>query len=172
MKKIEPHFLAILFALPVLTGCQTVNSALTPATQVTTDDFDGSKVVRQEPVSSSNSLTEDWHTLGFDWTSRTPDKVFLTIGVHGINNIFGLEFNVGGRTISAPSASMTTELGPWSTRRFVVSYGEFATIASAPMVKMKVSGANTYGVSSFGTATDALVGKKFPAFLEQVQAAR
>lgn len=153
-------------------SCQSMNSAMTPATKVTTDDFDGSKVISQPPVSSSASLAEDWHTLGFDWNSRTPDQVFLTAGIQGINNIFGLDFNVGGKTITAHSASLSTEYDSWSTRRFVVSRREFEAIATAPLVKMKVSGANSYGVSSFGTSTDALVGKKFPAFLEQLRASR
>jgi hypothetical protein len=145
---------------------------MVPPTRTSVDDFDGSKVIRQEPVSSSSSLTEDWHTLGFDWSSRAPDKVFLTAGVYGTNNVFGLAFNVGGKLITAQSASLTTEYGPWSTRRFVVSYREFETIASAPLVKMKVSGANAYGVSSFGTSTSAVVNAKFPGFLQQVRAAR
>ena len=158
--------------LVLLNSCQDMNSAMTPASKVTTDDFDGSKVVSQAPVSSSASLTEDWHTLGFDYTSKTPDKVFVTAGVQGINNIFGLDFNVGGRMIQGNQASLTTEYDSWSTRRFWVSYKDFIAIATAPSVKMKVSGANKYGVSSFGTATDALVNKKFPAFLQKLQAAR
>lgn len=145
---------------------------MTPSVRVAADDFDGSKVISQAPVSASASLGEDWHTLGFDWNSKTPDKVFLTAGVQGINNIFGLAFNVGGRTITAQTASLTTEYSSWSTRRFAVSYRDFETIATAPVVKMKVSGANSYGVSSFGTSTKALVGKKFPEFLQQVRSSR
>ena len=172
MKTITSHLLAALLIVPILTGCQTMNSAVTPATKVTTDSFDGSKVINQPPVSSSASLAEDWHTLGFDWNSRTPDKVFLTAGVQGINNVFGLAFNVAGRTITAQPASLTTDYSAWSTRRFYVSYREFEAIATSPLVKMKVSGANSYGVSSFGTSTNALVGKKFPEFLQQVRSSR
>jgi hypothetical protein len=164
---------AMAMLLPILLGsCQDMNSAMTPASKVTTDDFDGSKIVSQEPVSSSASLTEDWHTLGFDYTSKSPDKVFVTAGVQGINNVFGLDFNVGGKMIHAQEASLTTEYSAWSTRRFYVSYKDFISIATAPSVKMKVSGANKYGVSSFGTSTDALVNKKFPPFLQKLQAAR
>ena len=159
-------------ALTLLNSCQTMNSAMVPSARTSSDDFDGSKIVRQEPVSSSSSLTEDWHTLGFDWSSRTPDKVFLTAGVRGTNNVFGLAFNAGGKLITAQPASLTTEYGPWSTRRFVVSFREFEAIANAPLVKMKVSGANAYGVSSFGSSTNAVVGTKFPSFLQQVNAAR
>jgi hypothetical protein len=149
-----------------------MNSAMTPASKVTTDAFDGSKIVSQAPVSSSASLTEDWHTLGFDYTSKAPDKVYLTAGVQGISNVFGLDFNVGGRMIAANRASLITEYDSWSTRRFWVSYKDFIAIATAPSVKMKVSGANSYGVSSFGTSTNALVNKKFSPFLEKLQSAR
>lgn len=145
---------------------------MTPGVRVTADDFDGSKVIRQDPVSSSASLLEEWHTLGFTWNSSTPNKIYLTVGVYGTQNIFGLAFNVAGKTITAQEASLTTEYGPWSTRRFAISYDDFESIATAPLVKMKVSGANTYGVSSFGTSTNSLVGKKFPAFHQQVRAAR
>lgn len=164
---------AIAILIPILLGsCQDFNSAMTPASKVTTDAFDGSKIVSQEPVSSSASLTEDWHTLGFDYTSKSPDKVFITAGVQGINNVFGLDFNVGSRMIHAQEASLTTEYGAWSTRRFYVSYKDFISIAIASSVKMKVSGANQYGVSSFGTSTGALVNKQFPPFLQKLQAAR
>jgi len=164
--------LAFAYLSCVFTSCQSVNSAMTPSIRVSSDDFDGSKIISQAPVSASASLGEDWHTLGFDWSSKTPDKVFVTAGVQGINNIFGLAFNVGGKTITAQNASSTTEYSSWSTRRFEISYREFETIATAPVVKMKVSGANSYGVSSFGTSTNALVGKKFPEFLIQLRNAR
>ena len=153
----------------LLNGCQSYNAAMTPRTKVAVDDFDGSRVITQPPVSSSASIAEDWHMLGFDWNSRTPDKVFLTAGVHGTNNVFGLDFDVGGKVITARPASLTTEYGPWSTRRFVVSRKEFETLATAPLVKMKVSGANSYGVSSFGTSPRALVGSKFLSFLQRLE---
>ena len=145
---------------------------MTPASKVSTDDFDGSKIVSQAPVSSSSSLTEDWHTLGFDYTSKTPDKVYVTAGVSGTDNIFGLDFNIGGRIIQAQQASLTTDYDSWSTRRFCVSYKDFIAIATALSVKMKVSGANKYGVSSFGTSTNALVNKKFSPFLQKLQVVR
>ena len=169
MKYIKPTSLLLGLIPVVLASCQDMNSAMTPKSKVLTDDFDGSQIVRQEPVSSSASITEDWHILGFEYRSSTPDRVFVTAGVHGINNAFGLPFNIGGRTIQAEEASLTTEYGSLSTRRFHVSYKDFITIATAPMVKMKVSGANSYGVSSFGTSTKALVNMKFPPFLERIQ---
>ena len=164
--KTAPGLLITCLTALLFNGCQSYNATMTPRTKVTADAFDGSRVITQPSVSSSASLTEDWHMLGFDWNSRTADKVFLTAGVRGTNNVFGLDFNVGGKVITARPASLTTEYGPWSTRRFVVSRKEFETIATAPLVKMKVSGANSYGVSSFGTSTGALVGSKFPPFLQ------
>lgn len=128
-----------------LPSCQSYNAAMTPRMKVSADDFDGSKVIRQAPVSSSASLTEDWHTLAF---------------------------NVGGKVITAQPASLTTEYGSSSTRRFSVTCKEFETIATAPLVKMKVSGANSYGVSSFGTSTGAIIGTKFPGFLQEIRASR
>ncbi len=172
MKRTCSLLLVVAALVAMMSGCQSINSAMTPSSRVSTDPFDGTTTVTQPPVSAAASLTEDWHTLGFEWTARTPNQVFLTPGVQGIDNIFGLEFNVAGRMISASSASLTTDYADWSTRRFVVSYQDFVTIATAPIVKMKVSGANSYGVSSFGTGTSALVSKKLPTFLQQVQAAR
>ncbi|XHR27477.1 MAG: hypothetical protein ACFUZC_16220 [Chthoniobacteraceae bacterium] len=148
-----------------------MNSALTPGVHVASDEFDGSKVISQEPVVTANFLPET--ILGFDWNSRAPDKVFLTVGVSGINNIFGLAFNVDGETITAQTASMTTEYGrPWSTRRFSVSYREFETLATASLVKMKVSGGNSYQVTTLGSSVSAPVGTKLPEFLEQLRASR
>jgi len=37
---------------------------------------------------------------------------------------------------------------------------------------MKATSGNTYGVSSFGTSTKALVNKKFPPFLAKVGSVR
>jgi len=172
MRTTTTSLFIVFLTSAVLPSCQSYNAAVTPSTKVTADNFDGSKVINQPPVSSSASLAEDWHTLGFDWNSRTPDKVFLTAGVQGINNVFGLAFNIAGKTITAQPASLTTDYSAWSTRRFYVSYREFEAIATSPLVKMKVSGVNSYTVSSFGTSTGALVGKKFPAFLEAVRASK
>ena len=162
-------FLFVTIISFICASCQSYNSAVTPKARVGIDSFDGSKTISQKPVSSASKLTESWHTLGFDWTSKNPNKVYLTAGVQGINNVFDLDFNVGGKVITANKASSTTEYGSTSTRRFYVSYNDFKAIATAPIVKMKVSGANDYGVSSFGTSTKALVNTKFTPFLQQVQ---
>ena len=158
----------LAFAQP---SCYSVNSALTPSIKVLTDDFDGSKVIYQKPVSSSSKLTEHFHTLGFDWTSKTPNRVFLSAGAPGITNIYGLSFNVDGTLVSARLASNLTEYGDWSTRRFYVSYSDFVKLANAQVVKMKVTKNNTYTVSSFGKSTSAVVNKKMTPFLAQVHQA-
>lgn len=82
-------------------------------------------------MSSSSKLTEHFHTLGFDWTSKTPNRVFLSAGAPGITNIYGLSFNVDGTLVSARLASNSTEYGDWSTRRFYVSYSDFVKLANA-----------------------------------------
>jgi hypothetical protein len=172
MKSILPRFIAPLLAISILASCQSFNSAVTPGVRVAKDDFDGATIISQDPVCAASSMREEPLPLGFSWNSSTPDKVYLTAGVVGIQNVFGLAFNVGGRTIVTQTASLTTEYGPWSTRRFMIDYNDFETIATAPLVKMKVSVANSHGVCSFGTTTNALVGKKLPAFLQQVRAAK
>lgn len=166
---------AALAVLSSLTSCSDMSSAMTPSAKVIKDDFDGSNIIRQNPVSSASKLSESWHSLGFEYVSSQPNKVFLTARTQGVNNIFSLDFNVGGKFIKAKTASLTTDYntskyGGWSDRRFYVSYSDFVAIATAPSVKMKASGGNTYGVSSFGTSTKALVNKKFPSFLAKVKA--
>ena len=163
---------SLCLAATALSSCQSYTELMTPSARISSDSFDGAKVINQPPVSAAASMSENWHTLGFDWNSRTPDKVFVTAGAPGTQNIFGLAFNAGGKVITAQPTSLMTEFGVSSTRRFVMNYRDFETIATAPSVKMKVSGANSDGVSSFGTSTKALVNTKFPSFLQQVQAVR
>lgn len=172
MKKKYPICIIACASLVLLSSCGSMMNAMTPQTKVVTDDFDGSLLVRQESVSASSSYSEDLHTLAFDWSSRTPDIVFLTAGVKGIHNVNGLEFNAGGNRIVAKTASTTTEYGDWSTRRFAVSFRDFEKIATASVVKMKVVGNNSYGVSSFGPTSAAPVSVKLPNFLQKVRAHR
>jgi hypothetical protein len=47
------------------------------------DDFDGSIIVRQTPVSASSSMSEAWHTLGFSWNQKTPNIIYITAGTVG-----------------------------------------------------------------------------------------
>jgi hypothetical protein len=164
---------AIVLSGSLLTGCAATNDALTPSLAQIKDDFDGSLIVRQVPVSAASSLGEAWHTLGFEWTQKTPDTVYLTAGAHGIVNVEKLAFNADGRIIdNIRTASATTEYGQWSTRRFAMSWDDFVTVANARSVKMRVSMINEYTVSSFGPAHPATVDSKISPFVARVQELR
>ena len=84
----------MLLAGLLVAGCASMNNAMTPSSHVMTDDFDGTAIIRQAPVSSSSSLAEGWHTLGFEWGQKTPDLVFITAGTNGITNVTDVAFNV------------------------------------------------------------------------------
>ena len=75
---------AFFFMLP---GCADVNNALTPSLNVDKDPFDDSLIIYQSPVSASSSMTEGWHTMGFEWNQKFPDVVFLQVGTNGITNV-------------------------------------------------------------------------------------
>lgn len=168
--------LSILTASLFLVSCQSYNNAVTPKAKVITDDFDGSKIVTQSPISSASKLSEPWHLLGFDYTSKTPNTFYLTAVTQGIDNVFGLEFNADGKFIKTTRVSSTeiklAQLGNKSQSRFSIPYADFVTIANASSVKMKIVKAHNYSVSSFGTSTGALVGSKFQPFLEKVSSLR
>lgn len=158
----------------VLAGCVSVNDGLTPSVSVMRDDFDGATIVRQEPVSASGSITEGWHTLGFEWNQKTPEIVYVTAGTYGVVNITEVAFNADGRIIADVSpASAITEYGTWSTRRFAMSWEDFMAVASAKAVKMKLVRINDYTVSSFGPDhPTALINAKLPHFVARVSALR
>jgi hypothetical protein len=163
----------IASSVVLLSGCAASNDALTPSLGVIKDDFDGSLIVRQVPVSAASSLSEAWHTLGFEWTQKTPETVYLTAGARGIVNIEKLAFNADGRIIdNIRTASATTDYGQWSTRRFAMSWDDFLAVANAKSVKMRVSMNNEYTVSSFGPAHPATVDSKIPPFVARVQELR
>lgn len=163
-----------LLMLLLFTGCASLNDSLTPSMSVMKDDFDGSIVVRQSPVSSSSGMSEGWHTLGFEWNQKSPDIIFITAGTNGTVNITDVEFNADGKIISdIKMASIITEYGKWSTRRFSMPWSDFLKIANAKSVKMKVVKLNSYTVSSFGSANSgAVVNTKIPPFVEKVRELR
>lgn len=164
----------ILLAVLLVAGCATMNDAMTPSLSVIKDDFDGSLVLRQSPVSSSSSLGEGWHTLGFEWNQKNPDTIFVTVGTNGIVNINGVAFNADGQIITnIKLASKITEYGQWSTRRFSMSWEDFLKIANAKSVKMKVVKINDYTVSSFGPEhSGAIVNTKISPFVTKVRELR
>jgi len=141
-----------------------------PPLSVIQDDFDGSAIVRQDAVSSTSSLAEGWHTLGFEWHQKTPDIVFVTAGANWIVTITDLAFNADGEVISRiRPASAITEYGSLSTRRFAMAWQDFLKIASAKSVKMKLVRINEYTVSSFGTDhSGAVVNARIALFVAKV----
>ncbi len=163
-----------LIVAMVFFGCASINDSLTPSMSVVKDDFDGSIIVRQSPVSATSSMSEGWHTLGFEWNQKTSDIIYITAGTNGTVNITDVEFNADGNIISnIKTASTLTEYGKWSTRRFSMPWDDFLKITNAKSVKMKVVQINNYTVSSFGPANSgAIVNKKISPFLKKVQELR
>ena len=161
----------------ILTSCAGYNDALTPDSKIQTDSFDGSVTVIQKPVDALkfSELATAPHKLGFRWSAKEPNVIYLTAATWNIQNIQGLDFNVGGRFISAKTASVLTDMNTStriSSRQFEVSYNDFKTILSAPVVKMKVSDIDTYTVSTFGTSLNTQVNRKAVSFIQQVESAR
>ncbi|MEN8616820.1 MULTISPECIES: hypothetical protein [Shewanella] len=154
-----------------LTGCTGLNDAMTPSMKTHKDLFDGSLIVSQAPVSSSSSLKEGWHTMGFEWNQKFPDVVFLEVGTNGITNVQGVAFNVDGEIIeNITEASVLTKYGSWSTRRLVMPINEFVKVAQGHDVKMKLIQIDTYSVSTFGTShSGAVVNSKFAPFLSKLK---
>tara|TARA_R110001583_G_scaffold30468_5_gene105286 strand:+ start:1022 stop:1486 length:465 start_codon:yes stop_codon:yes gene_type:complete len=148
-----------------------MNDALTPSLNTHKDSFDGALIVSQAPVSSSSSLTEGWHTMGFEWNQKFPDVVFLEVGTNGITNVQGVAFNVDGEIIeNITEASVLTKYGSWSTRRLVMPINEFVKVAKGRDVKMKLIQIDTYSVSTFGVSNSgAVVNSKFPPFLNKLK---
>jgi hypothetical protein len=138
-------------------------------TVFTFSSVDDTLLITQSPVSAADGLDQAWHMLGFSWDQRYPDKVFLQVGVSGIENVMGVTFKLKDREIAGRKASILTDYGDQSYRRFVISLEEFIAIANAGTVKMKVSQIDTYTVSTFGNAhTGAIVSSKLSPFLERV----
>ena len=163
--------LILLTSILLIIGCASLNQGLTPGAKTIVSDFDNSIEVIQKPVSSASSLSEAWHTLGFLWSSKSPDVVFLTAGTKGTLNITGLSFNIDGDIISVETASTLTDYDQWSTRQFMMPMEKFRKLAAAKIVKMKITMIDKYSVSSFGqTKPNAVVSGKFADFLRQVDA--
>ncbi|RPA64454.1 hypothetical protein EGC86_04090 [Shewanella frigidimarina] len=163
--------LIIVTVFITITGCTSMNDAMTPSLNTHKDSFDGALIVSQAPVSSSSSLTEGWHTMGFEWNQKFPDVVFLEVGTNGITNVQGVAFNVDGEIIeNITEASVLTKYGSWSTRRLVMPINEFVKVAKGRDVKMKLIQIDTYSVSTFGVSNSgAVVNSKFPPFLNKLK---
>jgi hypothetical protein len=109
--------------------------------------------------------------MGFTWKEKSPEVIYITVGVEGIDNITRLAFNIDGEIIDdIRTASNLTKYGKWSTRQFAVSVQTFVKIANGKDVKMKISQIDTYTVSSFGSSNSlAAINAKFPPFLSELQ---
>jgi hypothetical protein len=168
--------LLLIMALVGISGCATINSTLTPGVSVEKDAYDDMTIIKQAPVSSASSWNDAWHTLGFSWYQKFPDKIFLDVGVCGTTDIIAVNFKIDDIVIEGGEASTTTDYGnyrsQWSIRRFSVSLNDFIKIATASDVRMKVYQINTYSVSRFGSAySDSLVNVKIKPFMEKVREA-
>lgn len=171
-----------LFVVVLLVGgCTGFNDAMTPGVEVIQDQYYGTSIVRQAPVSAAQSLSEAWHTLGFEWVEKTPNRVYITAGIEGVRYLTGVEFKADGSVIDKiePAAIMTeleyyaVDLPTWSGRRFVMSWDDFQVIATAQTVLMRLDHVDKYSVSSFGQSRPkAIVTAKFGPFLAKVREIR
>ena len=164
-------YMMILFFI----GCAATNQALTPSVKTVVSDFDGSIEVFQKPVSAASGMKDSWNMLGFRWTSKEPNYVFLIVGLKGIVNISSVSFNIDGNIVRLDeTARKFTDCNECknrkSTRQFSMLLSQFRVLASAKIVKMKIESKDTYYVSSFGQSKRATVGGKFAPFLQQVDA--
>lgn len=169
---------AMLATLLALAGCAGFNAAMTPSAEIIKDDFDGATIIRQSPVGSSSSLTESWHTLGFEWSTGKPDTIYITAGlVMQTENIQEVQFKADGELIeNIELASNKTEFeNNASSRRFSLPLSEFRKIAAANVVKMKIiyNLGNNSSVSSFGQDyPNVLTTSKIPPFMSKVDELR
>jgi len=158
-----------------LVGCAGVNDALTPSAETFVDQFDGRQIVRQASVSAASGLSEDFHTLGFEWMEKYPALIFVTVGhAMQIRAIQDTAFNADGHIFDnlKPASALTEFAHGASFRRFEMPLDQFRALARANVVKMRVGGINDYTVSSFGIgAGQAIVNSKFAPFLTAVDTA-
>lgn len=164
----------MLAIITTIAGCADFNAAMTPGAVTIKDDFSGATIIRQDSISASSSLSESFHTIGFEWSTHKPDTVYITAGLAmQTRTIQGVQFKADGQTIeNIELASTHTEYeNQASSRRFALPLAEFRKIAAASEVKMKVvyDFENSYSVSSFGTNHPlALTTKKIPPFISQI----
>ena len=166
-----PLILLIPFLLAGCAAGAAINDAFTPSLEILHEEFDNSTIVRQLPVSASKGIGDSWHTLGFEWSTKTPRTVFVTAGTRGITMVNALAFNADGVMVTAiERASYYTETDKgWSESRFAMSIEDFLKIARAQDVKMRLSQGNDYSVSSFGPAhPNASINTKFQPFTMKI----
>ncbi len=168
----------LIYTLTVifLTGCASMNAAVAPSAEILKDDFDNSTIVRQPAVNSSASISDAWHVLGFEWSTKYPNEVIIIAGLVMQNEIIReVEFKADSVIIeNIRSNSTVTDHDmtiKQSSRRFVMPIAEFRKIAAASVVKMRVTRGlnNNAGTSTFGTADpSAIVSSRFKPFLAHI----
>lgn len=171
--------LAVGALIGLVASCAGVIDTMTPSVKTSIDDFDGRQVIHQPPISAASSLSEAFHILGFEWVERHPDVIFITAGIAmQIRAIEGVAFNADGQIFNKLmlASSLThfeRSAGGASSRRFQIPLDDFAVIASARVVKMRLEGIDEYTVSSFGLGSGvSAVNAKLGPFLNAVRAAR
>lgn len=168
------HSYAFALLAMLAAGCAPMKEALTPSTEVVKDEFDGSLLVRQPPAGAASGVREPWHTLGFEWSQKTPDTVYLMVGANGAGNISAVAFNADGRVIdNAKPVSAFADYSQVPTRRFSMPWSSFLALAEAGSVKMKIVRLDEYTVSSFGAKHEsAAVNPRIASFVAKVREVR
>ena len=170
----------VLLAVAVCacSGCASTDNTPVPGVQTRKDDYDGATIVRQAAVSSGTSAAGDWNALGFEWTSKFPNRVVLTAGTRGVIKVTALVLEIDGEPADVQIASELTDYGDpsaerWSMRRFEISWVSFKRMAVARTVRMKIVGANEIFVTSFGADhAGAPVSQALPDFVARVRKLR
>ncbi|MCL1138403.1 MULTISPECIES: hypothetical protein [Shewanella] len=173
-------FLTVILFL-VMTGCTSINDAMTPSLSVTKDRFDDTLIIKQPIVPANSSFSDHQTGLGFEWKSSIPSEIILTVGISGIENIMGADFKIDGKDIPSPitvghltqypekNLSFGDMSSVYSTRRMAMPIEDFIKMANAKQVKMRVQHIDTYSVSIFGREEMAIVGAKFKPFLSKLK---
>jgi len=172
--------IVIALAIVACTGCAALEEAAQPSrTQTATDAYDGATIVRQPAVIAGTNYTGDWNALGFEWTSKFPNRVLLSAGTRGVIKVTDLVLDIDGEPAAVQIASELTDYGDskaaerWSMRRFEISWADFKRMASARTVRMRVVGTNEMFVTSFGSDhVGAPVNATMPAFVAKVRKLR
>ena len=172
------HPQVALLATVLLSGCTSMNDAMTPSVSTLVDPFDSKTIIRQPPVNAASGMSEAFHILGFEWNEKFPNLIFVTAGTaFRTQSIQSLAFNADGKVFeNLKAANALTDIQEGrSLRRFEIPLADFQVIATSRDVKMHLGSINAYTVSSFGPGAGngmAIVNLKFAPFLHQVALAR
>lgn len=102
---------------------------------MTKDQFDDTTIVRQPIVAANSSFSDSQTGLGFEWKSSLPDKIILTVGISGIENIEGADFKVDGQNIPSPeTVGYLTQYPEYSLK-----WGDMTSVYSTRRMTMPIS---------------------------------